>query len=702
MFEEKNKQKKSNFIMEIGCEELPPLCAKDAVLQIQEITKKVLGDARVTFEKVTSLGTYRRIVILVEAVEQEQKAEQEEIWGPPQSKVFDEKGNPNQVFEGFLKRHKALKKDVQVKKTEKGDYLCIVKEKPVLKVIRILPSLCQDIIKLIQFPKTMRWKDTFTFVRPIRWITIFFDNKKIKIKTAGVISGDYTFGHRLFSNKKIKVINPGDYLKAMKKHKVLIDPEERRKIILNKLEAAAYLVGAEPKFEEDLLDEVVYLCENPEVFAGSYERNFLKLPAEVLLASMSKNQKTFALFKSSHQPIPFFAAVIENSHSKAGFIKKNYETILNAKLKDAEFFYAHDTKTNLEEKNKKLEKSVFHKDLGSMLEKAERLRELGEYAAEKLNLSEREKNLVRRCAWLCKADIATEMVKEFPSLQGIMGFYYAKKSGEPEQVAVGIKEHYLPRFASDSLPKTKIGAVTGFIDRLDTIISCFAIDIMPTGSLDPYALRRQGTGLVKIAFLFNMDLRMSEIISLNIKLLGKKIKKDPCLLQKETILFLKDRLRPFLVERINREDLVEAVLNSNFDNFAETDEKIKQLYSILNSKDFFNASKVVERTSNILKSCRQNFSDPNPLLFKEKLEKELFAVYKNNGGEISDLIRQRKYSSATKVYADVFYDILHIFFDKVLINVENEKIRENRLALMKAINKLYTGGIADIAGVNLV
>lgn len=695
------KSKKSDFLLEIGCEEIPPLYTKEAVLQLERIANKIFSDARLTVEKVSSFGTYRRIGILARGLGNKQNPQREEISGPPKSIAYDANGEPTKTFHGFLKKTEVTPKDILIKKTDKGEYLYAVKEKPSLETVEILPSLCREIIKLIQFPKTMRWTDSFSFARPIRWMAALFGAKQIKFEIAGVVSGNYTFGHRLLCDKKIKISNAADYAKLMKKHKVLIYPEARRNIVMEQLKRAALEAGAKPEFEPNLLEEIIYLTEWPSAFRGNFGKKYLKLPAEVLLASMSKNQKTFTLFGEDAKAMPNFAAVIDNSISNIEEIKRNYENVLEAKLKDAEFFYNQDLKIKLEDRNKELEKVIFHKDIGNMLEKVERLKQLSDYVSQQLNLSEKDRELVGRCAWLSKADLPTAMVKEFPSLQGTMGFYYAKENGEPSQAAIGIKEHYLPKFSLDVLPQTRCGSVVGFVDKLDTIISCFAINLIPTGSYDPYALRRHGQGAVRIALSAKFNLNISDFISLNIKLIDKKIRKEPEVLKQEIISFLKERLKPFLLEEAKREDLADAVLNSSFDNFVNITEKTRQLSVILGSKDLFDAHKVVERTAHILKSVKQVLPQPNPHLFKENLEKELFDIYQNKKDEILGLISQKKYALATKVYGNAFFDIVHIFFEKVIVNADNAAIKQNRLSLMNAINKLYTEGIADISFIKL-
>ncbi|MFH1310732.1 MAG: glycine--tRNA ligase subunit beta [Candidatus Omnitrophota bacterium] len=690
----KKEQKKSIFLLEIGCEELPAIYTKEAVAQLEKFAAKVLSEARLDVEKISSFGTCRRIGFFAEGISLKQKAETEEISGPPKSRAFDGEGQPTEAFYGFLRKTGADKKDIRIRNTDKGEYLYAVKEKPVSSAVKILPSLCKDIITRIQFPKTMRWNDSFSFARPIRWITAFLDDVKINVEIAGIKSGDYTFGHRLFSDKKIKISGAVSYAPAMKKNNILIYSEERKERIIRCLTEAVEKIGAKPDFEANLLEEIVYLTEYPFCFTGEFDKKHLKLPAEVLLASMSKNQKTFALSKEG-KITDSFAAVINNKPSDK--IKENYKRILEAKLKDAGFFYSRDIKRALEDRNADLEKVIFHKDIGTMAEKVNRLKEMAAYIAKELNLEEKDIEGVARSAWLSKADLTTEMVKEFPSLQGIMGFYYAKKSEETNAVASGIKEHYLPKASGDVLPKTKYGSIVGFVDKFDTIVSCFAVNLISSSSYDPYGLRRNGQGLVRIALASEINVDINTLMDLNIKLLGNKLKKEQVLLKREVTAFLKERIKPFLLEKAKREDLVEAVLNSDFDNFVNISQRVEQIYSIINSKDFFNACKVVERTGNILKPVKEVLPLPDSGLFEEKLENELFNLYENKRKEILNLIARSKYAAATKIYAEAFCDILHVFFDKVLINADNEVVKKNRLALMQAINKLYTQGIADLS-----
>ena len=699
----RSKNKYNDIFLEIGTEPLPANSIYSAIKQLKNNTQEKLEDNSIVFDEVESFDTYRRLVVLVKKVKNIQEPPAYEIRGPSKEIAFDENNKPTKAFFGFLKKTGLKEIDVNIKKTDEGEYIFGLKKEPAKKVETMLPDILKQIVNSIKSEKNMRWNKNYGFIRPIRWILALYGDKEIGFEIAGVKSNNFTFGHQVLYPEKIEVRKIADYFKKVNKHNVILDFHKRRQIIEKGLNRLAKEKEAELFTDKELLDELSNLTEYPSFLIGTFNKKYLELPDEVIMTSLKEGQKLFALKDKRGKVENNFLAVIDNKPSPS--VKKkicsNYESILDAKLKDSVFFLKQDTKTLLSHKVEALKELIFQRDLGSMHDKMQRLRGLSLYIAGKLNLPSDKKEKIDRCAYLSKADLTTQMVSEFPTLEGLIGYKYALISGEEREVAEGIYEHYKPKSQDDEIPKSIVGTVCSLSDKLDTLCSCFSIGLIPTGSYDPYALRRNALGWVRIVLGKKFSLSIDELIDKNlddVQKINSNLNRDRT--KKELKEFLKQRLKQILTQGKLREDLIDAALLSNYDDFVDVVDRIEQLRKISKSKRFFQAYKVVERTNNILKKAPIKLPKLKPKLLKENLEKKLWKIYNDSKDNISELIENKKYRLATEKYADDFFETLHIFFDKVMVNVDNEKIRNNRLSLMKLINRLYTEKVADLSLVN--
>ncbi len=680
-----------DFLLEINTEELPASYVKDARAPLEADFRKELSLSGIQLDKsiegfAQTLATKNSLVVYIKGLAVKQDSSEEEIIGPPKRIAFDKDGNPTKPAIGFAKKLGVEVKDLKIKSTSKGEYIVVKKIKEARDTKDLLKEITPAVIKDIPFPKTMKWDDSgLRFARPIESILALFGKENIKIELGNV------------PQKKINPIAPGKYLKQLGE---MVDCEVRKKKIKGLISSALKKLRADQCVNENLLDEVNFMVNSPEVFIGEFDKKFLDVPDDVLKASMSKHQRIFPVSRNGRL-VNRFIAVIDGKKRKNNKVKRNYERILEAKLKDSLFFFNEDTKKQLSENVSQLKDLIFHKDLGSMFEKIERLKKLCSFICDKIGEGSLKNDCVR-AAELSKADLVTHMVGEFPSLQGVMGGEYARCSGESKEIATAIKEHYLPQGAGDDLPKTKAGAILAISDKIDNVVGFSGMggnwnQVKISGSLDPFGTRRNAFGIIKIIKDKSFRLNLDELIKKGIELYGTKIKWDTVKFKNQIINYIKDRI-DFLMGDIKPPELKKAVLESGSFDIADIFKRQEALAEIKNKTYFLEAAKVVERTSNILKGAKnEKIGSVNEKLFKEDLERKVWGVYLNSKDKILSLINQGQYKDATEEYARAFYAVLHDFFDKVLVNAEDPTLRLNRLSMMRAVNLLYTERVADLA-----
>jgi len=698
----------TDLLFEIGAEEIPAGYIEPALNQMKALFTEQAKKQRLEVHSIYSTGTPRRLTLFVQGLPQKQESVMEEVQGPSAAVAFDKAENPTKAGLGFAKSQGVDIKDLQTKKTPKGEYCFAIKKIEGHGTLHILPDIVTAVIRNISFPKSMKWKrNGLFFARPIRSLLALFGDQVVPVEINGIKADKFIFGHPFLSGQKIEIseANWELYKKLLKQEHVVVDITERRETLRTKITQLMAPYGATID-DEELLDEVTNLVEYPNAIECSFDEEFLDIPADVIETAMKEHQRYFPIRKKEGKLLNKFIAVLNRNESNADTAIRGNERVLKARLSDARFFWKEDRKTPLIKRVEDLKNLAFLEKLGNYFDRTNRIIKLSKYISTRLALPHEEIELVKRTAELCKADLLTQMVGEFPSLQGIMGRGYAEWDGEEKSVAIAIAEHYMPRYATDNIPTSRIGAIVGLADKFDTISSCFALDLIPTGSQDPYSLRRHTYGIIRIIEEHGFALDIKEILYTSLDLLPMFEQKTdshyhPVILDKlvpKIKDFFKDRLFQINIERGYRYDLVNAVLNAGvgFDDIHNFSQRLKVVSDISLGEWWPDLVTVVERTFNIGKKANSSGSVDERLL-SESEEKELWRIYKENWQNINSLIDEKKYEEASCTYCNIFAKPVHAFFDRVFVNVEDGNVRNNRLSLMKKINELYSQKIADLS-----
>ena len=678
-----------DLLLEIGTEEIPSGYF-DHILELLSCSEKSsirgLFEAKnISLQQVLSYSTPRRLILYIKDIPLTQDVS---VLGPPSRIAYDEHKKPTKALSAFLNNNKANLRDLVT--DESGSEPRVMLRKRDVPNSKILSAVLPEVIRLMDFPKTMRWDDSgIAFARPIRWILALFGEKIVDFEFGGLRSSSITYGHRFLGYKKIKAKNPESYFKLLDKNYVAWDNEARKSKILSYLEKRRW------RQNKYLLREVNNLVEFPVFIEGTFKEEYLSIPSEVLLASMSKHQRVFCLEGKSKELSNRFIGVINGNYGNRKQIIKNFENVLDARLKDALFFYEADTKKSLQLWAEGLNGVVFHKRLGMVAEKVDRLKKIAQFLSKACNLDCDNSHLMRAIS-LCKADLLTQMVGEFPSLQGVIGRYYALDSNEPEPVASAIGEHYLPRFADDNLPVTGIGVLTSLADKIDNIICYFKIGKFPKGGRDVYALRRQAIAIMSILHKKNLRISLSALFDFVYPICPGDFNGGD--LKNIFLDFFRDRFVYFCKIRFGyRHDIIEAVTDLGIDDIYNSFLKLEVLNSIIDEHYFQQSCSIVERTFNIIKASKEKVHNLTPGLLQEPEEKALYKALKQLEPIFKQYCVDREYAEATKLFSESLSGLLHDFFDKVMVNVDKKDLRSNRLGLLSYINRLYIDNIANLS-----
>ncbi len=701
----------ASLLFEIGTEELPATNLADIYESADSMLllkwKEALLNNRIAIEGARVWATPRRLIFYAEkaALQQQKKDQLTKLMSKPEAYGADDR--PTEKFLTILKHRNVDVSETIVSDLNGKEFIFIKKAESVQKSSLVLPELLEALVKSLAFPKNMKWDDSGVFFpRPIRHTLCFLGDQAIKFKIGYTRSESKVWIFSKAKRQSFAVTDADSYFKALKKQGVVADPAERKKAIQSILDKMAASFRGEIYEDPFLMNEVNFLVENPQGLSAPFHEEFLKLPLEVLTVSMARKQRIFGLVDKSGKVMPRFLAIADGAMTEKDkkMICQNYENILHAKLQDSLFFFKEDTKYPLDRKQDELKNLIFLKNAGSMYDKTQRLSVLSQTFCKKIGFDAALTQQVKRAVELSKCDLLTQMVGEFPELQGVMGKYYALHHGEDGQVAQAVGEQYLPRTANDKLPRSKAGAVLSILDKMDLIMACFGLGLEPTSSMDPYALRRSTAGIVKIVLDQKFDFSLMEFIQeFQTSLSGLIKKEEAAKLQKSIEHFFKERFKAILQERGYRSDVIEAVMGSRFDNISDAALRVQALSAAVAQPTFINACKVVERTSNILKSNKEALPDrPDPALFTESLEHKVYEAYAQHSQAISKAAQSRDFVQATSLYANAFFDILNEFFDKVFINAEDLSVRRNRLSLLKTIRELCTGPIADLSKIDFI
>lgn len=705
------------LLFEIGTEEIPAKFMPGILKQLKELAAAKMQELRIPFEDITVYGTPRRMAFIAGGVAETQADVVVEAKGPS-IKIAYVSGAPSKAAQGFARGQGVDVKDLVVR----DNYVYAVKHLAGQPVVELLPGLLMDILTSLSFPKTMRWADyEFRFVRPIRWMVALFGDQIIPVEICGVKSGKFSMGHRFMQqslkaaaesqgllsaalskvgNKvysalagvkgAVEIPSAGDYKKVMYDNFVMVDQDERRALIFQQIKDLAAQNGGEAEINEDLLEEVNYLVEWPTALCGKFEEKFLSLPKECIITPMREHQRYFPVLDEDGNLLNKFITVRNGGSEHLDIVTHGNERVLRARLSDAEFFFNEDRATKLEDRLEKLKTVSFQEGLGNMYDKSERLVKMAEMLRFAINTPVDEEEL-RRCALLCKTDLVTGMVIEFTELQGVMGREYALLDGEKPEVATGIFEHYLPRFAGDALPATTIGRIVGIGDKLDNICATFSRGLAPTGSQDPYALRRQALGVINILLDANYHISLAKIIAGTLYLLDIKPEETGKLVP-QIMEFFKQRLRNLLMEQGIRYDVIDAVFaDKRNDDVVDLAARCKALAAYVEAGNAEPLVQVSVRVSNLCKKIEKEVAISGAL-FKDESENKLHEVVAAVSKEIIPEIVLYDYTAVLKAGEKVIEPV-NAFFDNVMVMDEDENVKNNRLAMLEEVR-----GIVNAVG----
>ncbi len=687
---------KSDLIVELGFEEIPAWMLQGAAEQFAGLLSKGLEDSRLQGSPGVVWYTPRRIIAEVREIPLRQDDLVENVVGPPTSVAYDASGAPTRAALAFAQKNGVALDQLRAVRTPKGEYLSVIRRTRGEPTRALLERLIPTAVAGIQFPKAMTWSpDRFRFARPLRWIVALYGGKVVKFRVADVNSSRFTTGHRFLSRRKrIAVSSVEGLCRDLRENGVLADPTERRSRIQQGLAREAAACGGHPLEDPRLLETVVNLNELPAVIHGSFESRFLALPQEILVTVLREHQKYFSVLGSEGQILPAFLSVINLEAESTAKISAGHERVLRARLADAAFFWDTDRKTELYSRTESLREVLFQEKLGSYYDKTLRVLALLPRLAEMAGCSDQLPDL-ESAARMFKCDLLTEMVKEFTDLQGVVGGLYAKAEGYPETVWRAIYEQYLPSSTDSVSPSTRSGALLALADRLDTVCGSFTVGLIPSGSRDPFAVRRQGNGIVKILLDHEISGSLERMIRWSLESFSSVSEETVIELKK----FFEGRLRFILDEAGIAYDCINAGLAAGFDDILDARDRVAALQQVRGETDFLSVASNFKRIANILGQAGEVAEAVDPAKFTEPAESELWQTYLEVQPCVQQARKDRDYAAALRTLASIRH-VVDSFFDKVLVMADDLEIRSNRLALLAALSRLFFG-VADISEIVL-
>ncbi|QGT99976.1 Glycyl-tRNA synthetase beta chain [Candidatus Syntrophocurvum alkaliphilum] len=673
------------LLLEIGVEEIPSAYMEKAINDLAVITQTKLKDNRIEYKEIKTYGTPRRLVLYINGLLDKQEDALIENRGPKKDIAYDKEGNFSKAALGFARGQGIEASELEIREVSGVEYLFAVKTETGKKTSEILPELLKEIIYSISFPKSMRWGYFATrFARPIRWILAIYDDNKIDINIENVKSENFTYGHRFLSEGKLEIQTIADYFNKLKNNFVILDQNIRKNMIWEQINSVAKANNGQPMDNDELLEEVTHLVEYPTAFYGNFSESYLEVPPEVLTTSMIEHQRYFPVFNVDGKLLPAFIGVRNGTDYNIDEVRAGNERVLKARLEDALFFWKEDTKKPLADFVEALNDVLFHERLGTIFDKVKRIKNLAIYLGQEYSLGSKEN--LERAALLCKADLITSMVYEFPELQGIMGRYYAMESGENQEVSEAIFEHYLPRFTGDELPRTETGTALSLAEKMDNLVGSFAIGIKPTGSQDPYALRRQSLGIVNIIIENNLKIDLKKFIT---QAYNELEAINPDLSLEETVTdvfeFILQRMRGILSETGMTYDVVDAVMEVPASDLTDIHLRAQVVQEFKRSDLFEDFMVVYNRSNNLTKNWEQTHIKLE--LLEDESEKELYEIFIKLEQQIKENIANNQYLKSLELLSKLRPQ-LDKFFDSVMVMTDNEELKATRLGLLKSISIL--------------
>lgn len=681
------------LLLEIGTEEVPAHVMPGILSQLKENAAKTFEELRIEYKNIKTLGTPRRSALLVEGLAEQQADLSKENRGPAVNIAFDADGNPTKAAQGFA-RGQGVKPEELV--TKDGYVYAMVHEKGG-QTVDLLGDTLKGLVDGLNFPNNMHWADLdYKFIRPLRWLVALYGQDVIDFEVANVKSGRTSRGHRFLSEEDFEIANAEDYVEACRKASIIVDQNERCEMIRQQIAEVAAANGGQAEVNEDLLEEVLYLVEYPTALCGKFDEKYLALPAEAVITPMRDHQRYFPVLKDG-KLLPLFITIRNGGKEHLETVQHGNERVLRARLEDAQFFFDEDRKKTLEQHGEKLKTVVFQDGLGTIYDKALRLEVLAGYIADAIGANEQDKKDAVRAAKLAKADLVTGMVTEFTELQGVMGREYALLDGETKAVAQAIDEHYMPRFAGDSQPASVAGRIVSLADKIDTIVGTFSRGLIPTGSQDPFALRRQALGIVNMLKEAQYHISLSQLVAKAMELLKIADAGQQAKLQNDVADFMKLRLKNVLADAGIRYDVVDAVFVTVDDIYGvflraqAVNEAVKQ--------DMEKTIQAFVRTGNIARKAEDVQAAVEAGLLAEQVEKDLCKAYEAASDKAEKEIAAQDYAGAIATLSQLAAPI-DAFFDGVMVMDKDEKIKNNRLGLLKLVDNLICQ-VADFSKIVL-
>ncbi len=682
------------LLLEIGTEEVPAHVMPGILAQLKENAEKTFAGLRISYDSVKTVGTPRRTALIVEGLAETQADLSKENRGPALNIAFDADGNPTKAALGFARGQKVDAKDL----VKKDGYVYAMIHEAGGQTRDLLSDTLKGLVDGLNFPNNMHWANLdYKFIRPLRWLVALYGDEVIDFEVAAVKSGRVSRGHRFLSEGDFEIPNADSYEKACEDNFIIVDQEKRCAMIRQQVEEVAAANGGKAEIEEDLLEEVLYLVEYPTALCGSFDEKYLKLPAEAVITPMRDHQRYFPVLKDD-QLLPLFITVRNGGKEHLEIVQHGNERVLRARLEDAQFFFDEDRKKSLEAHGEKLKTVVFQDGLGTIADKAVRLEALAGYIADKLEVSETEKKDACRAAKLAKADLVTGMVCEFTELQGIMGREYAKLDGESDAVAQAIDEHYMPRFAGDAQPASVAGRIVSLADKIDNLVATFSRGLIPTGSQDPFALRRQALGIVNMLNEAKYHICLKGLVNKELDLLNITDEAKRTKLQNDVAEFMKLRLKNVLSEAGIRYDVVDAVFVDINDMYA-VGLRAEAVNEAVKAEEAAQTIQAFNRAGNIARKADGVEAAVNPDIFVNEVEGVLNDALKLAKAKVENAVAEQNYAVAidelTKLAAPI-----DNFFDAVMVMDKDEAVKNNRLGLLKSVDNLICE-VADFSKIVL-
>lgn len=687
----------ADILFELGCEELPPKALYGlAEALFTGVTKQLQAEGFEFSDDSRWYASPRRLAFQLNNISEQLADKQIEKRGPAVAAAFDDEGNAKPAAMGFARSVGVDVSELTRIETDKGEYLAYTVLEKGQSIDAVLPEMIAKSIKQLPIPKPMRWgSNDYSFIRPVHWMVLLKDSEVIPMDMFGLSTGNQSLGHRFHHNEFIIIANAKDYVNALQDAHIMVDQIEREALIKSQVQSAADSVNGVAQISQSLLSEVSSIVEKPSAVLGEFSPDFLAVPKEALISSMEKHQKYFSVESKDGDLMPYFVALANIDSSNPAAVKKGFEKVITPRLADARFFWEKDQARPLAENIPLLEKMVFEKTLGTLADKCERVKQLLHWMAQKMafNLSDAD-----RAADLLKTDLMSDMVDEFPDLQGLMGGYYAAAQGESDEVAKAIRDQYLPKFVGDDLPETSLGQAVAIADKVDTLCGIFAVGKKPSGSKDPYALRRAALSVINILKDKKMNINYVNLVHESLKTMPFEVGSDQ---SDEISLFIKERLRNQYQDQGISHDVVSAVMLSSASTIVDFDARVRATVEF-KEQDF--AKSLIEankRANNITLKSNQDLpvdiyqNQVNPALFDAPVEKQLFESLTAVEQDLSGLVENKKYSQAYELLASLA-EPLDRYFEDVMVNADDEQVKINRLTQLTQVSAL-TGCVADLS-----